>query len=174
MKYLKSFKIFEEMDIDYATDNKMRDESPKMVEQAKKIENMLKGFKFVSKDVSSSDDTNKMREDAIQKVKEENCKEVYGIMKWSGQICQSFSIIAPADCIEILRIPFYGFRRKIYYNENPGKFCTLDVYNSAEGGKDSRGQSTSLYMMADGEVLFQWDDYEHKSKGKLAHNAKSI
>lgn len=173
MRYLKLFENFqvnEEIDTDSATDNKMREQSPKMVEQAKKIQSMLKEFKFISKDVSSSDDSNKLRKEAIEKVKEEGCKDVYGIMQWSGQICKSFSIIAPDACAEVLRIPFYGWARKIYYNEIPGKFCTLEVYNNP-GGK---GESKSLYMESDGEVLFQWDDYENISKGKLANKAKQL
>jgi hypothetical protein len=35
------------------------------------------------------------------------------------------------------------------------------VYNTPENAK-------SLYMEVDGEVLFQWDSYENKAKGKLA------
>jgi hypothetical protein len=173
MKYLElfeNFRVNEEIDIDSSTDNKMREQSPRMVKQAKEIQSMLKEFKFISKNVSSSDDSNKLRKEAIEKVKEKGCKDVYGIMQWSGQICQSFSIIAPSDCAEVLRIPFYSGGRKIYYNETPGKFCTLEVYNSP-GGK---GESKSLYMESDGEVLFQWDDYENKSKGKLSSKARQL
>jgi hypothetical protein len=173
MKYLKLFENFrlnEEIDIDSGADNKMREQSPKMVEQAKKIQSTLKGLKFTSKDVSDNDEKDKLWKEAIQKVKEKECKEAYGIMKWSGSICQSFSIIAPASAIEILRQPLYGWARKIYYRETPGEFCTLEVYNNP-GGK---GDSTSLYMQSDGEVLFQWDDYENVAKGKLKDKGKSL
>jgi hypothetical protein len=173
MRYLKVFKKFsmnEEIDVDSETDNKMKNESSRMVEQAKKIQSMLKDLKFITKNVSTSDEKSKLWKEAIEKVKQQGCKEVYGIMLWSGDICQSFSIVSPASGIEILRQPFYSGSRKIYYNETPGEFCTLEVYNSP-GGK---GSSKSLYMEKDGEVLFEWDDYENKSKGKLSSKARQL
>ena len=48
MKYLK---LFEEMDIDYKTDNRMRDANEKMENGAKKLQAELQklGIKFIQK-----------------------------------------------------------------------------------------------------------------------------
>lgn len=163
MKHLKPFKVFEELDTDPKTDNKMRQNSSKFVEMAKKYEASLrqKGIKMSSKDVRDDNDKNKLWKEALDKIKGGEDKVAYGMMKWSGDICQSFSIISPAGGIEALRKPITGFDMTVSYTEEPGKWCTFTVYNTPENAK-------SLYMEVDGEVLFQWDSYENKAKGKLA------
>jgi hypothetical protein len=171
MKYLKLFERFKlnEISSDSATNNRMGTESPKMIEQAKKIEGLLQksGLKMVTKEVTSSDEKSSLMEEYIGKVQEEGCKECYCIMQGSGDMCQSFSIIAPDSAIETLQKPFYCGGRKISYRETPGKFCTLEVYNSP-----GKGESTSTYMQADGEVLFQWD--ETSSQGTLKGQATQL
>lgn len=163
MKHLKSFKVFEEIDTDAKTDNKMRQNSSKFVDMAKKYESSLrqKGVKMVSKDVRDDNEKNKLWKEALEKIQGGEDKVAYGLMKWSGDICQSFSIISPVGGIEILRKPFTGFDMTISYREEPTKWCTLSVLNTPDTGK-------STYVEADGDVLFQWDSYENKAKGKLA------
>lgn len=103
MKYLKSFKVFEEIDIDVATDNKMRDTSLKIVEVAKKYEQLLfkSGVKIISKNIESDDESANLRQEAIKRIKEGD-EFAYGIMKWSGDICQSFQIISPVRGFEVI------------------------------------------------------------------------
>jgi len=179
MKHIKLFENFtsksrrsklnEEMDIDSGTDNKMRDATPKMEEEAKKIKSLLekKGLKFQSKNSSSSNESNKLRQDAIVEVQKEGFNGAFGIMQWSDDICQSFCIIGPASAIEVLQQPLYKFGRRINYTEKRGKYCILDVYNSPS-------ESKSIYMETDGEVLFQWDDRENVTKGKLKDKGRSL
>jgi hypothetical protein len=169
MKYLK---LFEEMDIDSKTDNRMRDANKRMEEGAKKLQAGLQklGIKFISKNTNSSDDSRKLRQEAIKKIQggDENA---YGIMQWTSDndICQSIQIIVPAKGIEFLRIPIIASNLKISYNEVPGQWGALEVYNSP-GEKEA----SSLYMQYDGEVIFQWNDYENTSKGSFKGQAKGF
>ena len=172
MKHLKlfeDFKLNEEIDIDSGTDNKMREANDKMTKGAKKLEAELTklGLKFVSKNTTSEDEYRKLRAEALEKIKAGDDKMAYGIMKWTqnNDICQSFTIVVPEKGIEFLRQPIVNTGIAVSYKESPQKWATIDIYNSP-GGK---GQSKSLYMEVDGEVLYQWDDYENKSKGKLSN-----
>lgn len=172
MKHLKlfeNFKLNEEIDIDSGTDNKMREANDRMTKGAKKLEAELTklGLKFVSKNTNSGDENKKLRAEALEKIKSGDEKMAYGIMTWTSNndIFQSFTIVVPEKGIEFLRQPITSSGFKIYYNESPGEWATIDIYNSP-GGK---GQSSSLYQEVDGEVLYQWDDYENKSKGKLSN-----
>jgi len=167
MRHLKSFKLFEELDTDSATDNKMRTNSKNLVDAAKKYEQLLakEGIKLISKNVSSSDEARKLRSEAINKIKSGD-KNAYGLMQWSGDICQDFQIITPEKGIEVVGAPKYGNNVDIKYTQYDN-WASLEYYNSPNEVK-------SLYMMADGDVLFQWDSYEKKSKGSLAGKAQQI
>lgn len=167
MKHLKSFKLFEEVDTDSVTNNKMRDTSKKMVDAAKKYEQQLvkSNIKFISKSTNSSEESRKLRAEAIKKIQEGD-KNSYGIMQWSGDICQSFQIISPLSGKEIIAAPKYAHKMKINCTvaEN---FIALEVYNSPN-------DSTSLYMEKDGEVLYQWKEAENFQGGKLVNKVTSL
>lgn len=162
MKYLKSFKIFEELDMDYETNRKMENMTKWLVDIGKRYESDLtkKGLKMMTKDTRSTDETRKLYSEAYDKVKKGD-ENVYGIMQWVGQTCQSFSIISPAGGIEILRKPTNSQDLTISYSENPGEMCTLEIYSTPGNGK-------SNYLQKDGEVLYTWDSYGKVAKGKLA------
>ena len=167
MKYLKNFKVFEEIDVDAGADLKLASNSKRMVDSAKKYEQSLSklGIKMITKNTSSTEESRKLREEAINKVKEDD-KNAYGIMQWSGDICQSFTIISPVSGSEVVASPKYSSQMRI--NGTVSKdFVILDVYNTTN-------DATSLYMETDGEVLFQWDDRDQKGKGKLANKATQL
>jgi hypothetical protein len=162
MKYLKSFKIFEELDIDHETNRRMESNTKSLVDMAKRYESDLtkKGLKVITKNSNSSDESRKLREEACDKVKQGD-ENVYGIMQWTGQTCQSFSIVSPEGGIEVLRKPTNSQDLTISYSETPGKMCTIDIYSTPRNGK-------SNYLQQDGEVLYTWDSYGKVAKGKLA------
>lgn len=167
MKHLKTYKMFEELDIDYETDNKMKNNSKRMVDSAKKYEQSLSkvGVKMNTKNTQSTEESRKLREEAINKIKAGD-ENTYGIMQWSSDICQSFTIISPSSGIEIISAPKYAGQMQI--NCTVAKdFVTLDVYNSPN-------ESKALYMESDGEVLFQWGDNPKVSQGKLAGKATQL
>ena len=162
MKYLKSFKIFEELDIDHETNRRMESNTKSLVDMAKRYESDLtkKGLKVITKNSNSSDESRKLREEACDKVKQGD-ENVYGIMQWTGQTCQSFSIVSPEGGIEVLRKPTNSQDLTISYSETPGEMCTLEIYSTPGNGK-------SNYLQKDGEVLYTWDSYGKVAKGKLA------
>lgn len=167
MKYLKNYRTFEELDVDSGTDRKMRENSKKMVDVAKKYEQSLtkEGIKMITKNTKETEESRKLRKEAIDKVKggDENA---YGIMQWSDDICQSFTIISPVSGKEIVAAPKYAGQVQI--NCTVAKdFVTLDVYNSPN-------ESKSLYMEDDGEVLFQWSEIPKVSQGKLKNKATQL
>jgi len=164
MKYLKSFKIFEELDIDHETNRKMENNTKSLVDMAKRYESDLvkKGLKVITKNSQSSNETNKLYAEAYDKVKQGD-ENAYGIMQWTGQTCQSFSVISPEGGIEILRKPTRSEDLTISYNEIPGKMCTLAIYSTPTNGK-------SNYLQQDGEVLYTWGTHDPVAKGKLAFN----
>lgn len=167
MKHLKTFKIFEEIDVDAGADLKLKSNSKRMEEAAKKYEQLLtkEGIKMMTKNSQSTDDTRKLREEAIKKVKDGD-KNAYGIMQWSSDICQSFTIVSPVSGSEVVAAPKFASQMKI--NGTVSKDCVvLDVYNTTT-------EATSLYMEADGEVLFQWNEREKSGKGKLANKATQL
>ena len=170
MKYLKSFKIFEELDIDHETNRKMEGKTKSLVDMAKGYESNLakKGLKVITKNSQSSDETNKLYEEAYDKVKQGDTN-AYGIMQWVGQTCQSFSIISPADGIEVLRIPTRSENLTISYSEKPSKMCTLVISSTPGNGK-------SNYLEVDdnntnSETLYTWNIHDPVAKGKLANLA---
>lgn len=167
MKHLKSFKIFEEIDTDSGTDNKMRQFSPKMVEYAKKYEQLLAkaGVKLISKNVHSNDESRKLRAEAIQKIQSGD-EKAYGIMEWSDDICKSFQIITPEKGFEVVGAPKTAYHVYINFKEGD-KFASLEIYNSPN-------ESKSLYMKRDGEVLLQWNDYENEIKGTLSNKVGNL
>ena len=167
MKHLKSFKIFEEIDIDYATDNKMKQNTQSFVDAAKRYEQLLskESIKLISKNTSSSDESRKLRQEAIKKIKDGD-KNAYGIMQWSGDICQSFQIISPLTGQKIVAAPKYKHHAKIHCTIAED-FISLDVYNSPS-------DATSLYMEKDGEVLYQWKEIEKFQGGKLKNMAQPL
>ena len=73
MKYLKSFKIFEELDMDYETNRKMENMTKWLVDIGKRYESDLtkKGLKMITKDTRSTDETRKLYSEAYDKVKKE-------------------------------------------------------------------------------------------------------
>ncbi len=162
MRHLKNFSLFEELDTDAKKDNMMRDSKEKMMSMAKGYEEGLKkkGLKMITENVRDDNSYNKMWKEALDKVKEGG-ETAYGMMKWSGDICQSISIICPVKGIEVLRKPVTDFHMNISYREEPNSWCTLQIFSTPGDGK-------STYMENDGEVLFQWNSYENKAKGKLA------
>lgn len=170
MKYLKSFKIFEELDIDHETNRKMEGNTKSLVDMAKRYESDLakKGLKVITKNSQSSDETSNLYKEAYDKVKQGDTN-TYGIMQWVGQTCQSFSIISPVDGIEVLRIPTRSQDLTISYSEKPGKMCTLAIYSTPGNGK-------STYLEVDdnntnSETLYTWDTHDPVAKGKLANLA---
>lgn len=167
MKKLKYLKLYEEIDVDAGMDIKMRENSKKLIEVAKKYEQLLskEGIKMNVKNTQSDQDSRKLREEAINKIKEGD-KNAYGISKWVGDICQSFTIVSPVDGKEVVSAPRYA--GGIHINCTIAKdFVSLDVYNSPN-------ESKALYMEADGEVLFQWSETPKVSQGKLVNKAKQL
>ena len=162
MKYLKSFKIFEELDIDHETNRRMESNTKSLVDMAKRYESDLtkKGLKVITKNSNSSDESRKLREEAYDKVKQGD-ENVYGIMQWTGQTCQSFYIVSPEGGIEVLRKPTRSEDLTISYTETPGEICTIDIYSTPRNGK-------SNYLQRDGEVLYTWSTFDPVAKGKLA------
>ena len=167
MKYLKHFQVFEEIDIDYATDNKMKTNCERMVNAAKKYEQSLskENIKMITKNTQETEESRKLRKEAIDKIKDGD-KNAYGIMQWSGDICQSFTIISPISGSEIVAAPKYAGEMRINCNVSKD-LVSLDVYNSPN-------ESTALYMEADGEVLFQWSEKPKVSQGKLSNKATQL
>jgi hypothetical protein len=169
MKYLKDFKMFEELDVDNATDNKMRTNSKKIVDIAKKYEQLLskEGVKMNTRNTQETEESRKLRKEAIDKIKGGD-KNAYGIMQWSssGDICQSITIISPVSGSEVVAAPKYAGEMNINCTVAED-FVTLDVYNSPN-------ESKSLYMESDGEVLFQWSEKPKVSQGKLANKATQL
>lgn len=167
MKKLKYLRLFEEIDVDAGTDRKMRENSKKMVDAAKKYEQSLtkEGIKVISKNSQSTEDSRKLREDAIKRIKDGD-ENAYGIMQWSDDICQSFQILSPVSGKEIVSAPRYAGEMRIYGNVAKD-FVSLEVYNSPS-------ESKALYMETDGEVLFQWSEKPQVSQGKLANQAKQL
>ena len=167
MKYLKDFKMFEELDVDYATDNKMRANSKKIVDIAKKYEQLLgkEGVKMNTRNTQETDESRKLRKEAIDKIKGGD-KNAYGTMQWSGDICQSITIVSPVSGSEVVAAPKYA--GEVDINCTVAKdFVVLDIYNSPN-------QSKALYMESDGEVLFQWSEKPKVSQGKLANKATQL
>jgi len=170
MKYLKSFKIFEEIDIDHETNRRMEGNTKSLVDMAKRYESDLikNGLKVITKNSNSTDESRKLRQEAYDKVKQGD-ENVYGIMQWTEQTCQSFSIVSPQGGIEVLRKPTRSEDLTISYSEKPGKMCTLDIYSTPGNGK-------SNYLEVDdnntnSETLYTWDVHDPVAKGKLANLA---
>jgi hypothetical protein len=151
-----------EMDTDTGTNNRMRENSPKMVKIAKQYESLLNQaeVKIQTANSQSAEDSKRLREEAISKI-ENGENRAYGIMQWSDDICQSLQIISPRLGFDVLRIPKYSTGFSVSYRENDD-FSSLEIYNTPN-------QSKSIYMEADGDVLFQMDDYEKSAKGTMAN-----
>lgn len=84
-------------------------------------------------------------------------------MNWEGESCNGFFIIGSANAIQALQKPIISQGFSINYTEDPGKWCVIDVLKRSDNKN-----SSSLYKEVDGDVLYQWNDYEKVSKGKLA------
>jgi hypothetical protein len=153
MKHIKEFELFES----YYQDSLSR----KMVETAKKMEARLAGdsVRINSRDVGSNEELRALRSEALDKVKGGD-KRAYGAMYSKGGNCESFFIVAPDAGINALQKPITDFDLNVSYREEPGAWCVIDVYATKGSGK-------SLYMETEGDVLYQWDNYENRAKGSL-------
>ena len=160
MKNLKSFKLFEAYSSSY--------ENSRVLDLAKQLTSRLgssslsSSVRFESKDSRSEEEYRKLRAEALEKVKSGDAK-AYGAMNWEGEMCTGFFIAGPANAIQALQKPITSTGFSINYTEDPGKWCVIDVLKRSD-----TKNSSSLYMEVDGDVLYQWSDYEKNAKGKLA------
>lgn len=157
MKNLKYFKLFES----YSTPSY---ENSRVLDLAKQLTSKLgsSSVRFESRDSRSEEEYRKLRAEALERVKSGDPK-AYGAMKWDGKMCTGFFIAGPASAIQALQKPITSTGFSINYTEDPGKWCVIDVLKRAD-----TKNSSSLYMEVDGDVLYQWSDYEKNAKGKLA------
>ncbi len=157
MKHIKSFKLFESYSSFEYENSRLSDLAKEMVS------NLNSNYvKLESKDARSEEEYRKLRAEALEKVKNGDQK-AYGAMNWGGLGLNGFFIAGPAKAIQSLQKPINRTGFSINYLEDPGKWCVIDVSK-----RSNASDSSSLYMEVDGEVLYQWNDYEKKAKGKLA------
>lgn len=156
MKNLKSFDLFE-------SSSTFEYENSRLSDLAKELVSNLNSnyVKFESKDVRSEEEYKKLRAEALEKVKNGD-EKAYGAMNWNGNATTGFFIAGPAKAIQSLQKPINRTGFSISYLEDPGKWCVIDVLK-----RSNTSDSSSLYMEVDGEVLYQWNEYENKAKGKL-------
>ena len=157
MKHIKSFKLFESYSSFEYENSRLSDLAKEMVS------NLNSNYvKLESKDARSEEEYRKLRAEALEKVKNGD-EKAYSAMKWDGKATTGFFIAGPAKAIQALQKPIIRNGFTINYLEDPGKWCVIDVSK-----RSNASDSSSLYMEVDGEVLYQWNDYEKKAKGKLA------
>jgi hypothetical protein len=157
MKHIKSFKLFESYSSFEYENSRLSDLTKELVS------NLNSNYvKLETKDARSEEEYRKLRAEALEKVKNGD-EKAYGAMKWDGKATTGFFIAGPAKAIQALQKPINRTGFTINYLEDPGKWCVIDVLK-----RSNASDSSSLYMEVDGEVLYQWSDYEKKAKGKLA------
>jgi len=159
MKTLKTFKQLFEMDTDSSANLKMRNKTIRMVEASKQLANLIKktGTELKMKETENQEEERALRSEALDMVKAGDNK-AYQIMKWSDGILQTIHYILPAQAIKAFQNPYYGTEVSISYREEPGSWCTMEIYNTPN-------ESKSIYMTTDGDVIFEWNDRERVSKG---------